>query len=74
MVKRALNRKPVWFMIFLGLLMLWWLNGGRHEMDAMKMDAARLGRELLQDGITKDLQFFPASNPKIHVRFQVAGR
>ncbi|KAL9614560.1 MAG: hypothetical protein Q9167_000929 [Letrouitia subvulpina] len=48
-VKRALTHRPVWFMTLLGLLMLWWLNGGSHEVDAIKMDAARLGRELLQD-------------------------
>ncbi|KAL9041369.1 MAG: hypothetical protein Q9214_004135 [Letrouitia sp. 1 TL-2023] len=74
MVKRALNRRPIWFMILLGFLMLWWFNGGRHEVDAVKMDAARLRRELLQDSITKDLQFFPASNPKIRPADQAIAR
>ena len=47
--------------------MLWWLNGGKDELDLVKLGASELGKELFQDERTRNLQFFPASNPKIHV-------
>lgn len=66
--KRLLNSKPLWFLLSLVVLTLWWFHGGRDELNLVKLDANRLGEELFPEGTTKDLQFFPASNPKIHVR------
>ena len=54
-------------MLMLGALMLWWVNGGRDELDLVKLGATELGKELFQEERTRDLQFFPATNPKIHV-------
>lgn len=48
-------------------LVWWWSNGGRENLEAVKVKSSGLGMELLTSEITKDLQFFPASNPKIHV-------
>lgn len=54
-------------MLMLGALMLWWVNGGRDELDLVKLGATELGKELFQEERIRDLQFFPATNPKIHV-------
>ena len=66
--KRLLSSKPLWFLLSLVVLTLWWFHGGRDELSLVKLDTHRLGENLFPEGITKDLQFFPASNPKIHVR------
>lgn len=64
---RVLSSKPVWFMLMLGALVLWWFNGGRDEMDLVRVGAAEFGRDFFPEQRTQGLQFFPASNPKIHV-------
>ena len=66
--KRVLNSKPLWFLLSLVVLTFWWFHGGRDELNMVKLDANRLGEGLFAEGTTKNLQFFPASNPKIHVR------
>lgn len=68
-VKRMLKSKPLWLLLGLVVLILWWFHGGRDELNMVKLDANRLGRELFPEGRTKGLQFFPATNPKIHVRY-----
>lgn len=64
---RVLSSKPVWSMLMLGALVLWWFNGGRNEMDLARSSAAEFGRDFFQEQRTQGLQFFPANNPKIHV-------
>lgn len=64
---RVVSSKPVWFMLMLGALVLWWFNGGRDEMDLVRVGAAEFGRDFFQEQRTQGLQFFPATNPKIHV-------
>lgn len=51
--------------------MLWWFNGGSEDLDLVRVGAAGLGKDFFQEGITRNLQFFPATNPKIHVRLEV---
>lgn len=67
-VLRLLTSKVIWILaVCLGLLW-WWKNGAQAEIDLMKLGSSRLPKELFAPEITQDLQFFPASNPKIHVR------
>ena len=47
--------------------MLWWVNGGRDEMDVVRLGASEFGRGFFPEERTQGLQFFPATNPKIHV-------
>ncbi|KAL8719150.1 MAG: hypothetical protein Q9225_003812 [Loekoesia sp. 1 TL-2023] len=64
--KRILSTRATWFLVVLVFTILWWLNGGSKELDAVKLGAAGFGKDLFQDGATQDMQFFPPSNPKIH--------
>ena len=66
-IRRSLSSKPLLFLLVLAALTFWWSHGGSNELDYVKLSASGFGRELLQDARTQDLQFFPATNPKIHV-------
>ena len=48
-------------------LTILWFNGGREEIDAVKMSARGFGNDILQEKRMQDFQFYPATNPKIHV-------
>ncbi|KAL8723408.1 MAG: hypothetical protein Q9181_007288 [Wetmoreana brouardii] len=65
-LKWWLSIRATWFFIVVFLMLWWWLNGGSQELDAVKLGAAGFGRDLFQDGVTQDMQFFPPSNSKIH--------
>ena len=67
-IRRVLSSKPLLFLLVLGALTFWWFHGGSNELDLVKLSASGLGREFFQDTRTQNLQFFPATNPKIHVR------
>ena len=60
--------RTTWLLVTLLLTFVWWLNGGGEELGTVKFGAAGFGRDLFADGVTQDMQFFPPSNPKIHVR------
>lgn len=66
-IKRVLGSRPLWLLILLALLTFWWLQAGRRSRGIVRLDERRLGKELSSERRTKDLQFFPATNPKIHV-------
>ena len=68
-VRRLLSSKPIWLTLLVAALTLWWFNGLSDEVDVVKLNAAGLGKELLQERRMQDYQFYPATNPKIHVRF-----
>lgn len=68
------SSRPLWFLLLLGALMIWWFNGGRDEMDLVRDGAAGLKREFFAEGRTRGMQFFPATNPKIHVRSKSTSR
>ncbi|KAI9817443.1 MAG: hypothetical protein M1827_001053 [Pycnora praestabilis] len=65
-LKRVLARRPVWFALILIGLISWWNSGGRLDTEAVKLKSNGLGREVFLLEMSKQLQFFPASNPKIH--------
>lgn len=68
--KRLLASKPVWLLLMLVTLALWWFNGGSEEINVVKLGASGLGKEYLLERRMHDHQFFPATNPKIHVSSQ----
>lgn len=51
-------------------LALWWFNGGSEEMNVVKLGASGLGKDFLHERRMHDYQFYPATNPKIHVSQQ----
>lgn len=57
----------LWLLLVLGGLMLWWFNGGRVEVDIVRLGATELGQGFFPEARMQGLQFFPATNPKIHV-------
>lgn len=65
--RRFLNSKIFWLVLLFGALTLWWRGGGADKLDIVKLSASELGRELFPESRTRDLQFFPATNSKIHV-------
>ena len=65
--KSAFSSKPLWLLLVVAALIVWWFNGGRSELDVVKMGASDLGREFLKERWMHDYQFYPATNPKIHV-------
>ena len=62
-----LGSKSTWLFLMAVALMLWWFNGLSEGMDGVKISAAELGKGFLQERQMQDYQFFPATNPKIHV-------
>lgn len=67
--RRVLSSKIFWLTLLVGALVVWWRGGGADKLDIVKLSASELGRELFPEGRTRDLHFFPAANPKIHVLF-----
>ena len=68
--KRIFASKPVWLLLMVFALALWWINGGSEEISAVKLGASGLGKEFVRERRMHDYQFFPATNPKIHVGCQ----
>lgn len=66
-VKRTFASKPVWLLLMVAALFVWWFNGGSEELDLVKLGASGLGKEIMSERKMHDYQFYPASNPKIHV-------
>ncbi|CAF9923257.1 MAG: hypothetical protein ALECFALPRED_002342 [Alectoria fallacina] len=65
--KSLFASKPVWLLLMVVALALWWFNGGSEEMSVVKLGASGLGKEFLHQRKMHDYQFYPASNPKIHI-------
>ena len=66
-VRRVLASKPILLVFMLIALSLWWFNGGSGELDIVKRGTAGLGKEFLYERRMHNYQFYPATNPKIHV-------
>ncbi len=67
-IRRTLSSRPIWLLLMVVALTLWWFNGGSSELDIVKLSATGLGNEFFQERRMQDYQFYPATNPKIHVR------
>ncbi len=65
--KRLLSSRPLWFLFALLVLSLWWFHRRLQAPDVVQWKAHHLGKQHASEGRTKKLQFFPATNPKIHV-------
>lgn len=66
-MRQVLGSKLIWLLLMGIALLLWWFNGGIHKLDVVKMSATGLGKEFLAGMKMQEYQFYPASNPKIHV-------
>ena len=65
--RMLLAKKVVWVLaVILGLL-FWWSKGNLHDFDPATLRQTRIGQGLFNPRLPPGLQFFPASNPKIHV-------
>ena len=62
--------RPVWLLLMVVALTLWWFNGGSEELNVVKLGASGLSKEFLHEKRMRDYQFYPATNPKIHVSWQ----
>lgn len=67
--KRLCTNKAVWLCLFLLATMLWMIRGRNGRLRSTETKVDELGTEILDDRKMQDYQFFPASNPKIHVRY-----
>jgi hypothetical protein len=66
--RRCLGSRILWFMVaFLGLLIWWGRGGGRGDWQMVRVKSSDSKTAKFGSEVTKDLQFFPAGNPKIHV-------
>ena len=66
-IRRVLASKPIVLVCMLVALSFWWFNGGSEELDIVKHETAGLGKEFLRERRMHNYQFYPATNPKIHV-------
>ena len=66
-IRRVLTSKPIVLVFMLVALSLWWFNGGSEELDIVRHETAGLGKEFLHERRMHNYQFYPATNPKIHV-------
>lgn len=66
-LRKLLASRAVWFLVVLSGLLFWWSKSGWYEIDSAMLRSAAIGQGLFHAGGTAELQFFPASNPKIHV-------
>lgn len=65
LIRRLLSRPLLWVVVVLLTLVAWWSNTGTHNSSRERVQL-RL-RHLFPSEVTRDLQFYPASNHKIHV-------
>ena len=65
--QRAVRRSRLLYILILVLLLIIWCSSwASEEIDAVVISAEELGRQFHNNGITRHLQFYPATNPKIH--------
>ena len=69
-LKRLLTCRAFFYLLIVVGLISWWNNGWKEELDIVRVgvNELRFGNQRFEGEATKDLQFFPAANPKIHVR------
>ena len=63
---RLLRFRTIWVMIFCIVCLSWWFRGNDNNWDHLRQKAEDLRRGLLPEARLRGMQFFPASNPKIH--------
>lgn len=66
-IKRAFASKPILILLMVAGLTIWWFNGGSKELDVVKLGASGFGKAIMNERKMHEYQFYPASNPKIHV-------
>ena len=66
-IRRLLRFKIIWLVIVCLTFSTWLLQGDHKNFEGLKEEAVDLRRDLLLAGQTRHMQFYPASNPLIHV-------
>ncbi len=66
--RRLLSSRVLWLLTTLFALLCWWRPTGWQDFDAASARSRSLARGVLDPAGIRNLQFFPASNPKIRVR------
>lgn len=69
-IRRAAKSKSFWLFLLFGIVTLWWFSGA-DELNSIRLNARKLGNGMFTEERTRGLQFFPATNPKIHVSFSL---
>ena len=69
-LKRIITSRPFWLLLMVSAFALWWYHGGSDDISAVKLGASSLGKEFMRERRMHEYQFFPATNPKIHVGYQ----
>ncbi|KAI9675280.1 MAG: hypothetical protein M1817_001182 [Caeruleum heppii] len=64
--RRIISSRALWFAVTVCGLLWWWIIAGREELEMARFQSSDLGKEIFGPEITRGLQFFPATNPKIH--------
>ena len=65
--KRPFASRSLLLLVLFTTLLVWLLFGGRKGLHNVKWSATNLGRDYLLQRRMQDYQFYPATNPKIHV-------
>ncbi|KAI9716817.1 MAG: hypothetical protein M1812_005157 [Candelaria pacifica] len=65
-LRRTFSNRLTWLLLFFVGLVWWWGTGGKRELELVKLKSVGVGKGMLAPEITRGLQFFPASNPKIY--------
>lgn len=64
---RVLHSRSVLLLALLATAFWCWSNGRRHDVEGFDVESSNMRNELVAPEVTKNLQFYPASNAKIHV-------
>ena len=74
--RHSFKARIVLFLVALLSILLWWSRAWTEDLSLVRIGASqfKLGGQLFEVNLTRDLQFFPAASPKIHVRYLEACR
>ncbi|MCJ1353320.1 MAG: hypothetical protein MMC33_003305 [Icmadophila ericetorum] len=66
--RHSFKSRLVLFLVVLLSVLLWWSKAWTEDLNLVRIGVSqfKLGSQLFEINLTKDLQFFPAANPKIH--------
>ena len=69
-ISHRISSRSILICIVALALTLWWFIGGRQELKDVKLSATGLRRDFFRERQMQNFRFYPATNPKIHVRPQ----
>ena len=66
-VSHLLTKRSLWLPVFVIALIWWWNQTSRVDLQSTSAGPDTFPKGIFVPDITRGMQFFPASNPKIHV-------